>query len=433
MSILDLIKTASTNMLRNKARTILTIIAIFIGTMTITMTNGIGSGIKTYLNQQIGNLGATNVLEVQLTSTSSAGAGSSNSAPAEYNPNQRIIASSGRGGDVQLLMSSKDIQNIKAIPNITSVIPQRIISPDYIMGIGGKYQLSVQQQFGATTADMLAGHGVSNNLTQNQITIPENYVNSLGYTNNQEIIGKTVTIAITNALGKQSTLSAIVSGVQQKALIGATVAYINSPLANSLYTIQSTGLPSEIADSFSIVEATFPSNLSTAQINILKNELKSKGYTGQTIKDRENTIFTVIDVVIIVFDMFGAIALLAATFGIINTLFMAVQERTKEIGLMKALGMSPKRIFMLFSIEAVLIGVWGSVLGVSFAAMVGKIINTIGTHGFLKDFPGLSLLTFPLSTIAIIIGGIMLISFLAGTLPAYRASRKDPIEALRYE
>ena len=100
---------------------------------------------------------------------------------------------------------------------------------------------------------------------------------------------------------------------------------------------------------------------------------------------------------------------------------------------MKALGMGPKRIFMLFSIEAVLIGFWGSALGVCFAALIGKVVNTIGTHGFLKDFTGLSLLTFPLSTIAIVIVGIMLIAFLAGTLPAFRASRKDPIEALRYE
>ena len=179
--------------------------------------------------------------------------------------------------------------------------------------------------------------------------------------------------------------------------------------------------------------ATFPSSFTTSQISNLENELKAKGYTGQTIKDRENTIFTALNVIIIVFDMFGAIALLAASFGIINTLFMSVQERTKEIGLMKALGMSPRRIFTLFSIEAVLIGFWGSILGVGFAALIGKAVNAIGRHGFLKDFSGLSLLTFPLTTIAAVIIGIMLIAFLAGTLPALRASKKDPIEALRYE
>jgi putative ABC transport system permease protein len=61
------------------------------------------------------------------------------------------------------------------------------------------------------------------------------------------------------------------------------------------------------------------------------------------------------------------------------------------------------------------------------------VVNAIGEHGFLKDFPGLSLLTLPFSAIAAVILGIMLIAFLAGTVPAIQASRKDPIAALRYE
>lgn len=435
MRFIDLLQTASGSMLRSKARTLLTVIAIFIGAMTITLTNGIGTGIKGYLNKQIGNLGATNVLEIKLTNKNSSGPGALNSGPAKYDPSQKVSVSGGGHGprDTQLLMSSKDINVIEAIPNISSASPARAISPDYIMGAGDKYQLALQQQFGVTTADMLAGRGVDNSLSQNQITVPESYVNSLGYSNNQAVIGKPVTIALTDAEGKQSNVEATVVGVQQKALIGSASAYANSPLASQLYNIQSTGLPKSTADSFSTVEATFPSNFTTAQITTIKNELSAKGYSGQTIKDRENTVFTVINVIIIVFDMFGAIALLAASFGIINTLFMAVQERTKEIGLMKALGMSPKRIFTLFSIEAVLIGFWGSALGVGFAALVGKVVNTIAAKGFLKDFPGLTLLTFPLSTIAIVIMAIMLIAFLAGTLPALRASRKDPIDALRYE
>ncbi len=112
---------------------------------------------------------------------------------------------------------------------------------------------------------------------------------------------------------------------------------------------------------------------------------------------------------------------------------MSVQERTKEIGLMKALGMSKGKIFTLFSIEAILIGFWGSMLGVGFAVALGKVVNAVASKGFLKDFTGLQLLSFPLKSVAVIVIGIMLIAFLAGTLPARRASQKDPIEALRYE
>ena len=434
MKFIDLLHTASSSMLRSKARTILTIIAIFIGATTITLTNGIGTGIKSYLNKQIGNLGATNVLTIQLTNPSSSGPKSASSAPAPYNSNQRVDAiSGGRNFEQQLLMSAKNIDTIKANPGILSAVPARAISPDYIMGLSGKYQLSLAQQFGATSAQMLAGGGVNNNSSENQITIPGNYVSSLGYSSNQAIIGKTVTIGITSAEGIQSTVTATVVGVQQIAVIGSASAYANTSLANQLYDIQSTGLPAATVNSYTTVAATFPSNFTPAQITSLENRLKTEGYTGQTVKDRENTVFTALNVIIIVFDMFGVIALLAASFGIVNTLLMSVQERTKEIGLMKALGMSPRRIFTLFSIEAVLIGFWGSALGVGFAALLGKAINTIGQNGFLKDFKGLSLLTFPITTIVAVIVGIMLIAFLAGTLPAIRASKKDPIEALRYE
>jgi len=435
MKFIDLIQTASTSLFKSKARTLLTIIAIFIGAMTITLTNGIGTGIKSYLNKQLGDLGATNVLQIQLTNKTKSGPTSNNSSPAPYNPNQQVAISTGRGpaNKKQLLMTKSDIKTIKSIPNIISAEPVHALSPEYMMGKAGKYQLTIQEQYGSTTAALLSGVGVNNSSSQNQMIIPANYVGSLGYPNNQAILGKSITLGIVNADGNASTITATVTGIEQNALIGGSTAFANTALAKQIYSTQSVGLPPTITNSFTTVEAIFPANLTTAQINNLTNTLKAKGFTGQTIKDRENTIFTAINVIIIVFDMFGVIALLAASFGIVNTLLMSVQERTKEIGLMKALGMSPKKIFTLFSLEAILIGFWGSVLGVAVAAIIGKIVNTIGAHSFLKDFKGLSLLTFPISTVLIVIIAIMLIAFLAGTLPAIRASKKDPIEALRYE
>ncbi len=433
MKTLDLIQTASSNMFRSKVRTFLTIIAIFIGAMTITLTNGIGTGVKTYLNRQIGNLGATNVLLITLNSKTT-GTGVSG-APVPYVAGQRVATTQfrGGGGETQVLMSSTDIDTIAKVPNIQSVAPQRSISPDYIGTQTGKYRLTINEQFGESTADMQTGQGVSNKSSAYQITIPESYVGPLGFKSNQDSINKTVVFGITDAYGTQNEVNATITGVQQKALIGSTVIYSNSSLGDKLYSLQSNGLPASTTNYFPAAQATFPSNFTDAQITIIKNDLSAKNYTATTIKDRENTIFTALNVVIIILDMFGVIALLAASFGIINTLYMAVQERTKEIGLMKALGMSPRKIFILFSIEAVLIGFWGSVLGVAFAAIVGNIINTVAAKGFLKDFPGLTLLTFPLSTVLIVVLGIMLIAFLAGTLPALRASKKDPIDALRYE
>ncbi|MEE2057125.1 FtsX-like permease family protein [Rhodococcus artemisiae] len=128
---------------------------------------------------------------------------------------------------------------------------------------------------------------------------------------------------------------------------------------------------------------------------------------------------------------FAIIALLAASIGIVNTLFMAVQERTREVGLMKALGLSSARVFSLFSVEAVVIGLLGSALGVVGAVVVGKISAAALDGTILADMPGLTIIAFEPTTIATVILGIMAIAFLAGTLPALRAAKQDPIASLR--
>ena len=142
---------------------------------------------------------------------------------------------------------------------------------------------------------------------------------------------------------------------------------------------------------------------------------------------------TVISAITGILNGFAIIALLAASFGIVNTLLMSVQERTKEIGLMKAMGMRSNRIFLLFSSEAILIGFWGSAIGVVVAMGVGTLINKWLANGPLKDLPGFDLLAFSPVSIAGTILLIMLIAFLAGTLPARKAAKQNPIDALRYE
>lgn len=428
MKFTDIIRTANANMFRAKARTLLTIMAILIGAMTITLTNGIGTGVKSYLNEQLGNFGATNVLFITRAGQKTA----ASDGPTKYDA-AAGATSTGRLGQTRNMLDSKELTIIKSIPGVTSVQAAHTPTPDYIQGPNGKWRLSLSEQYGASTAAMVAGKGVSNNSPQNQITVPVSYVGSLGYPANQAAIGQTVTLSVTNAYGVQSAVKAVVTGVQQKNLLGQSALYANTALIEQLNNLQNVGIPPALADTFMTASATFPSNYTDTQITDLKNRLSDKEYTAKTVRDEEETIFTAVNAAIIILDMLGVIALLAASFGIVNTLLMSVQERTKEIGLMKAFGMSSRRVFLLFSVEAVLIGLWGSILGVALAALLGAVINAIGKHAFLKDFPGFSLLTFPLATVVIVVVLIMLIAFLAGTLPALRASKKNPIEALRYE
>ena len=141
----------------------------------------------------------------------------------------------------------------------------------------------------------------------------------------------------------------------------------------------------------------------------------------------------VINGIIGVLNAFAVIALIAAGFGIVNTLLMSVQERTREIGLMKAMGMGGGKIFALFSVEAIFIGFLGSALGAGIAVGLGSVISSVLSNTVLSALPGLHIMLFTPASVATIIGVVMLIAFLAGTLPARRAAKQNPIDALRYE
>jgi putative ABC transport system permease protein len=137
MRILDIIQTAASNLMRNKTRSTLTIIAIFVGATTITLTNGIGDGIKGYLSTQIGSMGADNVLIVsQKTSDSGEESG-----PQKYDPSKikaqmsgqhKPIGGEGEPGSSPFMMSEKDLDAVKATDNITSVTPFQNLTADYI-------------------------------------------------------------------------------------------------------------------------------------------------------------------------------------------------------------------------------------------------------------------------------------------------------------
>ena len=429
MKIIDIFKTANSNIWQSKLRTFLTIIAVFIGAFTLTLTNGIGSGISQYINEQVNSIGAKNVLLVRAKRVSESPV--SSDAPRKYDPNDNTFQI---GGMSITVLTVADIAKIKKIKGIKSVIPRRGVFPRYVFGPNGaKFTLSVNEYVDGANVTMNAGKVPDNRSAVSQIDLPPNYVKPLGFSSDKEAIGQKVTLGIADADDNITEVTAIIVGVPQKSLFSIVGTDINRALFNRLFDEQSVGWPDTFLDRFPGATAHFDSSFTDSQVRDLKIRLNKQGYDGQTVEDRIGIVSKVIGGIVIVFDIFALVALLAASFGVINTLLMSVQERTREIGLMKAMGMGRSRIFLLFSVEAILLGFWGSFLGVIAAVGVGQILNRYATHHFLKDFEGLHLLAFPLVNLIVIILAIMVVAFLAGTLPASRASRLNPIEALRYE
>lgn len=222
--------------------------------------------------------------------------------------------------------------------------------------------------------------------------------------------------------------------ILNKNLLQDGLTLITSDFKNEVYNFQTKDQPENLKNKYMSAYASIKKDYRAEEkIKSIKEQADKLGYKALTIKDQIENIKNVVNAITGALIVFGSIALLAASFGIINTLYMSVRERTKEIGLMKAMGLSNRKIFSLFSIEAILIGFWGSVIGVLIAMGVGNLINGFATNTFLKELDGFSLTKFTLLSNVIIMAVVMFISFLAGALPSRKASKKDPIEALRYE
>ena len=427
MNFIDTIGSATSNMLRSKVRTILTVTAIVIGSFTITLTVGISAGISNYIDKQLGSIGAEDVLIVRPT----VNFGDTGNGPTKYN--EKSASSAGQGAFTSPNLTPSDIDVIKKIDGIIDATPSIIVSPDYIQGPNSeKFVTGTQEVIESAQFEYDAGGMPSDKAREPQILLTADYVKPLGFSSAADAVGKKVTLAISTPLSVQHTVSATVTGVQQSSILSQGGATINKALARTLNTYQTEGLPASASERYFAAVAKFdPSD--PAKLTALKDDLAKKGYDATTIEDQIGIVKQIIDAITYVLLFFGAIALLAASFGIINTLFMSVQERTKEIGLMKAMGMSRFKVFLLFSVEAILLGFWGSAIGIGAAVIVGNVANIIASDNFLKDLPGFDLTVFPVPSLLVIAAVIMLIALLSGTLPARRAAKQDPIEALRYE
>lgn len=433
MKTLDLIGSAIANTFRSKTRTILTILSIFIGAFTLTITSGLGTGINNYIDDTVSGVGASDAMTVTKTAEGAGDALAGTGEPQEYDPD---TMSTGIPGQTVTALTPDDITTIEGIDGVLSVDPQRSISPDYVQfDDGTRFVASVGSLVAGQTTVLADGTEPDNDITDYEVALPQSYVEPLGFDSDADAIGQTVTIGITDALRTQHTVEATVVGVTEEALASPTGSsiLINASLGDSLFDAQSTGIPADEADRYSSASVWFDPDATEEDIDALKDRLADAGFTGTTIADQLGMITTVIDGIVLVLNAFAIIALLAAAFGIVNTLYMSVQERTREIGLMKAMGMGSGKVFGLFSLEATFIGFLGSAIGAVIAILAGTGISSVLSETLLSDLPGLTLIAFDPTSIGGIILLVMAIAFLAGTLPAARAAKADPVDSLRYE
>src|SRR5207253_1617685 len=173
---------------------------------------------------------------------------------------------------------------------------------------------------------------------------------------------------------------------------------------------------------------------SPSQVEALETSIKNMGFSTFSLLDATRNLrlfFTIFDLLLAIF---GSLALTVATIGIINTLVMAVLERRREIGVLKALGAADRDVKQLFFVEAAVMGLVGGIVGTVIGWLIGRTI-AFGTNVYLhsQNLSSVDISSVPWWLVLLSILFAVGVSLAAGLYPASRAARLDPVQALRYE
>jgi putative ABC transport system permease protein len=166
----------------------------------------------------------------------------------------------------------------------------------------------------------------------------------------------------------------------------------------------------------------------------VEDAIKKMGFATFSLLDATKSLRLVFTVFDLFLGLFGSLALTVASLGIINTLVMAILERRREIGILKALGATDRDVSSLFFAEAGAMGLFGGFFGVALGWLIGSAL-TWGTTIYLhrQNLPGVKISYIPWWLALGAIAFAIIVSLVAGLYPAARAARLNPVDALRYE
>jgi putative ABC transport system permease protein len=429
MRFSDTLRRSSRSLRSAKIRTLLTAAALAVGGFTLTATLGAANGARAYTDRLVAsNFDPSSLTVAKDKSLFGGNGGGASNKPQQYDPS---LTSLGRSGILVKQLTTADINKIKAVPGVESVIPNYQLNAQYITRAGAaKYTGTISVYNPDQKPELVAG-AAPHNLPSGKAFLPESYVALLGFTAAAQAINQPISITVQQFTGKTQTQTFTIAGVTTKPAtslsLDSSQILLNNDDAAALNAFVNNGTVS--ANKYLVASVHVKNGTDPAQLKKVKTAIEKLGYAAQTVADTQKLLSQVITILQSIVLGFGVITLIASFFGVVNTQYISVLERTREIGLMKALGMSRRSVSLLFVVEATWIGFIGALLGSVVAIAIGSALNPWISQKL--SFGNEHLLIFKPLQIVILIAFLMLITTVAGLLPARKAARLDPIEALR--
>ena len=426
----QIIRQSSKAILRNKGRSFLTILGIIIGIGSVIALISLGNGVKVSISGQISTLG-TNNLTITPGQTFASTSQSSSNSSSQSSGGGGFGGRPGGGGNSGFVQAASTLTTA----DLTS-LSDRAKHPE-IEAVTGNVSGSAIFSAGGTDERFSVVGTNPNFLSIRNLAIAKGSFITDGDVSSHRLIAVVGNqfahdvFGTTDAVGKTLTINGqtfTVTGVL------ATAAENSFTDFNSqVYIPYSTAMDSFNTQSFSnlTAEATSSDKVDDAKTDITNTLLANHKITDSKLadfsvlssKDLLSAVSNITGVLTSLLAGIAAISLVVGGIGIMNIMLVSVTERTREIGLRKALGAKTSDILGQFVTEAIMLTLTGGLLGIG----LGKLIGTVAAH-FLKFHP----IVTP-GAIILAVGVSSAVGLVFGIYPAAKAARLNPIDALRYE